>query len=147
MIVYMLLNTVTEKAYIGATDGTLEARWKRHLQETVAAGSSLGRALRDWPEELWLRVVLCNCYTVEELAAAERSWIQACGTLDPGIGYNQSAIMYDAGVTKEGKRSGGDVLTAAVRASSPLAGMDPEQRREYFRAAGKRGALKSATRK
>ena len=139
MIVYMLLNTVTEKCYVGATDGTLQARWRRHLKETIAGGSSLGRALRDWPEEFWLLTVLANCCDTEELSKAETAWMSICCSLEPGVGYNESTVPY----VIDGKRNGADVLTATVKASSPLAGLTIEQRREYFREAGRRGAAKS----
>jgi hypothetical protein len=137
----MLLNTVTERCYIGATDGTLEERWQRHLKETTIGTSRLGRALATWPAEIWLPVVLCNCYSSEELSAAERAWQLECNAFDDGVGYNEHRGSYESTVNA-GKR-GGDPLIAAVRPSSPLAGMTLEQRREYFREAGRRGAARS----
>lgn len=141
MIVYMLLNTVTERCYIGATVGTLAERWKRHLDESRGGEGRLGRALSEWGEELWLPVVLCNCYSAEELSAAERAWQLETCCFDPDVGYNEHRGSY-ASTVKAG-RKGGDPIHAAVRASSPLAGLNPEERREYFREAGRRGAAKS----
>lgn len=140
MLVYMLLNTVTERCYIGATDGTLAERWTRHLKE-ASPTSRLGRALVAWPSELWVQVVLCNCYSVDELAAAERAWQLECCAFDDAVGYNDRRGEYETSI-KAGRR-GGDPLVAEVKATSPLAGLNPEERREYFREAGRRGAIKS----
>lgn len=141
MIVYMLLNTATELVYVGATEGTLADRWERHLKESTSRTSRLGAAMSEWEPEFWERVVLCNCYSVQELSDAEAAWQKKCSAFDPGIGYNEHRGSYRDTV-KAGKQ-GGSSLHSAVKPGSPLAGMSTEQRREYFRAAGKRGAAKS----
>lgn len=141
MLVYMLLNTVTERCYVGATDGTLAARWARHLKETKGAPSRFGQALAEWSEEFWLPVVLCSCYSPEELSAAERAWQHHCNAFDPTVGYNERSTSYESSV-RAGRR-GGDPLTATVKSTSPLAGKTADERREYFREAGRRGAAKS----
>jgi hypothetical protein len=89
MLIYMLLNTITEKAYIGQTVNTLRDRHNDHL-ELARGGSSapIHVALREWPEWAWLPVVLQNCYAESELDAAEDAWIELCQTRRGSVGYN-----------------------------------------------------------
>lgn len=145
LIVYMLLNTVTELCYVGATTNTLDDRWHRHLKETRGRVGRLGQALLDWDVEVWTRVVLCYCYDELELSAAEQAWQQMTCCFEPAVGYNDNHDPYIA--TIKAGRKGGDPLKADVKSNSPLAGLSPDERREYFRAAGKRGAERSRARK
>lgn len=138
MIIYMLLNTVTEKIYIGATKYSLEHRLKKHWASVLEGSETcLHKAMRTWPSEFWDAVILCNCYSLLELSNAEQAWQQKCHAFDPNIGYNESTQPYI--VTHKAP----SVLTCNVKSSSPLFGMSPEERREYFRNAGKRGAPKA----
>ena len=140
MMVYMLLNTITERAYVGATDKTLEERWQRHLNDSRSGSAApLHVALREWPEALWLPVVLVNCYTTEELSAAEAWWIERTEVHDPQVGYNDGRASYVDTVTN-GKRGGNPLVIGGDRETSPLNGKTPEQRRQYFSDCGKRGA-------
>lgn len=90
MIVYMLFNEGTEKAYIGKTTKNLDARWKEHVEDALLNGSHLliHKAIRDWGTEVWTKVVLETCEDERSLAEAESKWIEACYTLDEGVGYN-----------------------------------------------------------
>ena len=140
MLVYMLLNTVTEKAYVGATDKPLEERWARHVKDAEHGSMwKLHVAMRQWQPELWERVVLQLCYTVEELSAAEERWKHDTDVMDPAVGYNENMGPYDITVST-GKRGGDPLTIGGSRPGSPLAGLDREQRREFFREAGRRGA-------
>lgn len=142
----MLLNTVTHMVYIGATSKTLRERWREHLRGAKEHGSrsKLATALREWPEEMWDQIVLCNCYSMEQLSEAERTWQFSCYAFDEGVGYNENHSTYTT--TMNASKKSAEVLTMEVRKNSPLAGLTPEQRREYFRQAGKRGALVASTR-
>lgn len=142
MIVYLLLNVVTEKAYVGATDKPLEVRWRRHLKDALTrdSGSRLHQALRNWPlEELWERVVLQRCGSLVELSEAEDEWMSACDTRNVAVGYNDSTISYARSVSN-GRRGGDPTKAFPTKRRSPLATMSDEQRREFFRQTGRRGA-------
>ncbi len=142
MLVYMLFNTVTEMAYVGATDKALKERWERHLKDSRSGTSRLQVALREWPAEVWMQVVLTNCYDLAELTAAEEAWIEATHAREPAVGYNDNQVPYAVSVANGQK--GGDPSKAkpakGAGRSSPLAGMTEEERREWFRQQGKKGA-------
>ena len=137
MLVYMFLNTVTQKVYVGATDKTLDDRWKSHLK-SAAGGSNyrFHRALREWPEEVWLQVVLANCYSIEELSSAETWWIATTAASDDGVGYNSPASCPYATSVANGRKSAAPKLP---KKQSPLKDLTPEQRSEWFREQGKKG--------
>ena len=123
MLVYMMLNTIEERAYIGQTKMTMAARIKLHHEE-VAEGSRtpIHTAMRRWDsEDFWLCVVLQNCYTEDELNRSEELWIERCHTAESGVGYNVKRVATG------GKKQ---------------APMSPE-RREFFRECGRRGAQRS----
>ena len=133
MLVYMLLNTVTEMVYVGATDKTLDARWKRHIKDSRSGTSRLQQALRDWHPDMWLPVTLVNCYDLNELSAAETAWITLTDARNINIGYNDNRTTY-ATSAKNGTL-GGDP-TKVLGAGSKLAAMSETERREFFRRCG-----------
>lgn len=146
MIVYMLLNTVTEKAYVGATDKSLNERWKRHRKDAAHGSQSrLHAAMREWScEDLWERVVLANCYSVEELSEAEEAWMSIAGTSDPSVGYNDNKVSYARSVLN-GKKGGDPVKKGKTNgAPSPLEGLSEAEQKEFFRACGRKGTKPKA---
>jgi predicted Fe-S protein YdhL (DUF1289 family) len=96
MVVYMYLNIVTEKVYIGSSMYGLEYRHRSHTKHSkkVNRKSRFYKALSSWPDELWERVVLQRCSSQEELDAAEKTWIAECSALDEGVGYNTYDAQY-----------------------------------------------------
>lgn len=133
----MILNTATERVYVGATAQTLDDRWSNHLSETIRTESRFGNALKEWEETFWLPVVLCNCYSAEELGKAERAWQQITSCFDGAVGYNERIGRYEA------THKTSNPLTTGGKKGSPLEGLTVEERREFFREAGRRGAAKS----
>jgi hypothetical protein len=125
MLVYMLLNEVEERCYVGQTTKTLEA-WLSEHWDSVRAGSQtrLHTAMRQWNDQcFWTYVVLQYCYEPAQLDASETLWIRSCDLLDPAIGYNER------GGSPEKQR----------RAQPRMS----EERREFFRECGRKGAAKS----
>lgn len=130
MIVYMLWNVVTEKAYIGQTEKSLAERWRAH-KEDVKHGSHnrLHDAMREWRDDAWWEMaVLQVCYDRESLNAVEDALVVAYETRNPAIGYND-----DPG----GNRS---LTSNAARARHTMSEEEREQYREY----GRRGARPKA---
>lgn len=90
MLVYLLLNTVTEKAYVGLTTGRMRERLKQHVVKSKrGVSSSLYDAMRAWPDmRCWEAVILERHDDLDELLRAERRWILELETNDPAVGYN-----------------------------------------------------------
>lgn len=171
MLVYMLLNVVTELAYVGQTNHSLHARVREHWAAAKSGSPSrIHEAMRDWDDPcFWEAVVLQICYDQRQLDLAEAVWQASTNVLLGGVGYNSRRENVDDKLTassplsskrtgspvmglsedearewyREQGRKGGDPITAKVKSGSPLAGLTPEQRREFFREAGKRGAAKA----
>jgi general stress protein YciG len=98
--------------------------------------------MREWDEDdLWLRVVLCNAYDMKELAQLEEAWIELTWARDQSVGYNGNSVPYS--VSAANGMSGGrpeTTVTAFERPVSPVAGMTDEQKKEFYREQGKKGA-------
>lgn len=120
MLVYMLLNVIEERAYVGQTTKTLKERLATHA-ESVKLGSRapVHEAMRRWPQpEYWLNVVLQNCYDQEELDRCEEAWIERCCSADTGVGYNTHRTV------------------ATKKQRAPIS----EEQRDFFRQCGQKGA-------
>ncbi len=129
MIVYMLMNLIEERCYIGQTTGALSDRFDAHWESSKAGSSTfLAASLRKWDDpSFWEATVLQRVGSLDSLNAMETFWIDECSARDPAVGYNMKP-----GVPKKQQHD------------SPLAGLTPEQRRDFFRECGKKGAAASA---
>ncbi len=130
MLVYMLLNVITEKAYVGQTIHTLDKRLRGHWEQADGQSSAqIHDAMREWHDPcFWDMVVLQHCYDQSQLDQAEAAWQHICNTHDPAIGYN----------ARKEKIDNGNSLTT-TRVNSPIANMTQEQAREYYREQGRKG--------
>jgi len=125
MVIYMKLNLIEERVYVGQTNMTVADRFKLH-DEAVKGGHQdpLHKAMRRWPENwAWTYVVLQNCYSQEELNAAEDYWIEYTCCTDPMVGYNV-------------QRTSNNIQERYVKSRAPVT----EEQREFYRIQGKKGA-------
>lgn len=153
MIIYMLLNEVTEKVYIGKSINSLPHRLAGHL-DAVQSGSTsrLHAELKRWPEECWTAVILQHCYSEEELALAEGNWIAATEATDPAVGYNSHYVASSADIAmnaltsiKRGRKDSEFFAACGRKGAAKVkrrADMTPEEI-ERFREWGRKGAAKS----
>jgi group I intron endonuclease len=93
-IVYLAVNSVNGKKYIGRTSRPLKKRWGAHVTESChpdRAGSryAFHRAIKKYGKEAFLLSILQECSSLEESKSAEMSWIAKLGSLVPG-GYNMT---------------------------------------------------------
>lgn len=106
-IVYGLENLLNQKIYIGQTHRTLEERFREHK----CANSLIGRAIRKYGEENFVKVILEECENQEQLDACEIKWIARLNCMKPN-GYN---------LTVGGNGTSGFKQTAEMRAKSSKA--------------------------
>lgn len=165
MVVYMYLNTITERVYIGSAKYGLAYRHKQHLKCMRSKRQSrFYKALASWPADCWERVVLEGCNTEEELDAAEKRWIAECCALDEAVGYNTYDSRYLRSSIAGGRAMQAREFTQAerevkavcgARATDPSATIEsvkakkakrsafkllsPAEQQEFFRRAGQRG--------
>lgn len=123
MLIYMLLNVIEERAYVGQTVQTLAHHTKEHWDAAHKGDTSiLHAAMRKWDEPwCWTCVVLQNCYNQEQLDASETWWINELCTREPGVGYNARPGTF--------KRSPKDARAALT-----------DQELDFYRECGKKGA-------
>ena len=54
MLVYMLVNVITEKAYVGQTQKSLAERWRDHKKQAMGGSTApLHVAMREWNKVAW----------------------------------------------------------------------------------------------
>jgi GIY-YIG catalytic domain len=88
MIVYLLLNTVNLKGYVGQHKGDkISGRWNRSM---YGANPHLTAAINKYGSEAFSREILNVCSSQEEMSNLERLWIVTLRTYDPEFGYNET---------------------------------------------------------
>jgi group I intron endonuclease len=90
VIVYLLLNTINLKGYVGQHRGDkISTRWPRTLKNG-GANLHLAAARDKYGSEAFSREILNYCSSEEEMNNLERLWIATLGTYDPDFGYNMT---------------------------------------------------------
>lgn len=88
MIVYMLVNSVNSKAYIGQSRGSdLAKRWTERLNR--GSNLHLTAAIKKYGPEAFTRQILAHCSRQQQADNLERLWIAILQTHDPRYGYNK----------------------------------------------------------
>jgi group I intron endonuclease len=98
MIVYLLLNMINSKGYVGQHRGNnISTRWPKNM---AGANVHLSAARDKYGTNAFSREVLNYCSSQEEMNNLEKLWISTLRTYDPDYGYN----MTFGGEGQEGKR-------------------------------------------
>ena len=88
MIVYLLVNQVNHKGYVGQHVGdNLTKRWNAQLTNASKTGH-LAAAIKKYGAEAFSREILSHCATRVEADNLEKLWIGILRTFDPRCGYN-----------------------------------------------------------
>lgn len=85
--IYLLLNKLNGKKYVGQTTTTIASRWGTHLKDRHKLNTPLYKALRKFgPGSFEIRL-LAQCESQSQLNRSEQYWIKKLNTLFP-LGYN-----------------------------------------------------------
>lgn len=89
MYVYVITNTVNDKAYVGQTCNSPRRRWSEHVRNAIKTkkGSALGSAIRKYGKSAFNMVVIGEVSTRERLNDLEKLWITLLESHGPR-GYN-----------------------------------------------------------
>lgn len=88
MIVYLLLNQVNGKGYVGQHNGyDLSKRWNKYFSN-YGTNCHLSAAIRKYSAAVFSRHILCYCSCQQELDLLEQYWIAILQTQNPKFGYN-----------------------------------------------------------
>ena len=116
MIVYLLLNTVNLKGYVGKHKGnSISGRWKEDL--SGGHNSHLENARLKYGSKAFSKEILKFCSSEEEMNNLERLWICTLRTYDPDFGYNKTFGGEGVTATEETKTkiSEWNILNAPTR--------------------------------
>lgn len=90
MIVYLVENKRNGKRYVGLTKHDLDTRWGQHVKDALHERSNmlLHKAIRKNGPDGFVRTVIDEAESEEQLRELEKSWIEALGTHVSQGGYN-----------------------------------------------------------
>lgn len=92
MLIYLVRNTINNKWYVGQTIGTLDERWKRHVQRsknTKSTKSHLHAAMVKYGIEHFETITLMDGLSdKQELDKWEKIFISCFESRNPAFGYN-----------------------------------------------------------
>ena len=83
-IIYLLIDGTNDMEYVGQTRHSLEKRFKEHKRHKKY---HIGNAINKHGEDMFVKVILKECYSPEELSYWERHFIKSRDTMAPN-GYN-----------------------------------------------------------
>lgn len=101
MIIYKITNIVNGKIYVGCTTGTLERRWRRHVDRRKDR-TLLARSILKYGAESFLIEQIDSAKSEKEMFEKEIFWIQELNSINRSIGYNMTPGG-DRGPIKKGK--------------------------------------------
>ena len=81
--IYGIENLINHKIYVGQTTRTVEERFKEHRNKNFP----IGKAIRKYGEKIFVKVILAECETQEQLNELEIYWITKLNCKAPN-GYN-----------------------------------------------------------
>lgn len=90
--IYVIVNTVNGKMYVGRTRGLVGSRWRGHFWGTKSKPlvriGSLGEAICVHGAHAFAVHVVEDCLTLPEACQRESEWIKKLGTASRSRGYN-----------------------------------------------------------
>lgn len=87
MIIYLVVNKINKKKYIGQTTRTLSERRTEHLKPSSKSCLALKSALDKYGRDSFKFHILQKCNSIEELNEREIYWVDRLKTVAPN-GYN-----------------------------------------------------------
>jgi group I intron endonuclease len=88
-IIYLILNTVNGKKYVGQTVQGLGRRWTKHTHNAKTGSSSaLGRAIRKYGAGSFELLEIASCADKAEADSLEKAYILQHRSNCPEFGYN-----------------------------------------------------------
>lgn len=86
MIVYLIINKINGKQYVGQTTHAVQKRWKAHCGKNNKC-TAIGRAIQKYSKENFIVKTIYIANSMEELNKKEQEFIKEFNTLAPN-GYN-----------------------------------------------------------
>ena len=137
LFVYLIINLLDGKLYVGQTRRTVEIRWSEHVTYALrfAPGNPhLDAAIRKYGPESFSVETLATASTLEELDELEIFWIDRLGTLNRNLGYNLNSGGKHPVLSQETRDK---ISLGGMGRVSPYKGVPiPKDRYEKIKASG-----------
>lgn len=103
MHIYLIINQINDKKYVGQTIQKPQDRWKSHIHKTFNPNMAINHAMKKYGIENFKFEVIDECLTRDELNEAESKWIEYYDTF-LGVGYNCTSGGEGYVVSEESKK-------------------------------------------
>ena len=125
--IYMLLNLINGKRYVGQTFQLITKRWVQHIVDSHRGFERhLCNAIRKYGADAFYVRVLAEGIPASQLDVQERFWIRFYGTFDNGVtGYNHT----EGG--SGGRHSDATKTKISIAGKAHWGSLTPEQRAEH----------------
>ena len=137
MFIYLIINLIDGKIYVGQTRRTVQVRWREHVDYALRFASGnphLDAAIRKYGEETFSVETLAEASSLEELDELEIFWINRLGTLNRNLGYNLHSGGHHPVLSQETKDK---ISRSLAGRPSPYKGIPiPPERYEKIKASG-----------
>ena len=90
MFIYLIINKINSKLYVGQTIRSIESRWKQHMVDIKRLKTHLANAIKKYGKENFSIHKIIECETRDELNKQEAYWIKYFDTKNPKKGYNMT---------------------------------------------------------
>lgn len=92
--VYMIVNLVNGKRYVGQTTESIQERFNKHVSKSKSKDCDMliCRAIKKYGKENFVYGEICVAYSQEELNILEGSYMNKYNTLDKQVGYNLKIV-------------------------------------------------------
>jgi group I intron endonuclease len=91
MIIYLIINTINGRCYVGQTIQPLAKRWHRHVADANAGSKRpMSQAIRKYGRQAFRILQLCECESRLELNRRECEFIKAFRSDERQVGYNRA---------------------------------------------------------
>lgn len=130
MFIYKITNIQNNKIYIGQTTGTIQARFRRHINDALnnILDTHLARAIRKYGKENFVVEQIDTASTLQELTQKESYWVRYYNTLE--LGYNEVDPIYRSGGNTYQSKTKEElaIIGEKIRATK-IGGLNPNARK------------------
>lgn len=86
--IYMILNLINGKRYIGQTTQSIKRRFQGHIKDSKNPKTAITKAIKKYGKENFIFGEICIAYNQYELNLLESKYINEYKTLNKNFGYN-----------------------------------------------------------
>jgi group I intron endonuclease len=129
--IYIIINKINGKMYVGKTSTSVEVRWQKHIRLATGTDKPIYfyKAIRKYGADSFSILRLLEVQTNDEANTEERCFIRLYETYNPDIGYNSTMGGDGGGVTSlDGHRRISEAMRKRMLDRNPMSNESSRQK-------------------